>query len=75
MNCEICKVIEALQLDGSADDLWACTDNYREPGRKSRQGIRYQSSRIVRRCRIGWIRMQQRYAIPGSSGRHIDLPR
>lgn len=73
MNCEICKVIEALQLDGSAHDLWACTGNHRELERKSRHRVRYQPSRIVRRCRIGWKRIQQRYALSGSFGRHIHL--
>jgi hypothetical protein len=25
VNCEVCKAIEALGLDSSAHDLWACT--------------------------------------------------
>jgi hypothetical protein len=73
MNCEICKVIEALHLDASAHNLWVCTANHREPELKPRHGIRYRSSRVIKRCRIGWIRIQQRYAMVGSSGLRIHL--
>jgi hypothetical protein len=75
MNCEVCNVIEVLHLDASAHNLWVCTGNHRELERKSQHGIRYQSSRIIKRCRIGWMRIQQRYAAPGSSARHIRLLR
>ena len=35
VQCEVCKAIEILELDSSAHDLWACTDE-----RKSNHGLR-----------------------------------
>lgn len=35
VQCEVCKAIEILELDSSAHDLWACTDE-----KKSNHGLR-----------------------------------